>query len=99
MIKIIKVAGSSLSPFFLRGDYVLVLCVPNRYKNLSPGDFVVFDHGEYGRLIKQVTRNYPAEGYLVTEGIHPDSLSRQKIGRVDYANIVGRVLRRVSRKD
>ena len=99
MIKIIKVTGNSLSPFFLPGDYVLVLRAPCLYKHLSPGDFVVFDHSEYGRLIKQVNHNNPSESYIETEGVHPDSLSSVKIGKVHYEDIIGRVFRRVHRKD
>lgn len=99
MIKIIKVTGNSLSPFFLPGDYVLVIRMPRHYKSLSPGDFVVFNHSEYGRLIKQVVLNNPSETYIETAGIHPDSLSIQKIGRVHYKHIIGKVFRRVHRKE
>ena len=97
MLKILKVTGNSLSPFFLPGDYVLVLRSPRRFKNLSPGDFVVFIHTEYGRLIKQVIHNYPAQAFIETEGIHPDSISTHKIGSVQYENIIGKVHRRVRR--
>lgn len=99
MIKILKVTGNSLSPFFLPGDYVLVLRAPRRFKNLSPGDFVVFNHSEYGRLIKQVIHNFPAETFIETEGIHPDSISTQKIGMVHYENIIGKVYRWVLRNN
>lgn len=97
MLKILKVTGNSLSPFFLPGDYVLVLRTPRRFKNLSPGDFVVFNHREYGRLIKQVIRNNPSGTYIETEGIHPDSISTQEIGRVHYENIIGKVCRKIRR--
>ena len=89
--------GNSLSPFFLPGDYVIILRTPRRFKNLSPGDFVVFNHSEYGRLIKQVIRNNPSGTYIETEGIHPDSISTQEIGRVHYENIIGKVYQKVRR--
>lgn len=96
MIKIIKVTGNSLSPFFLPGDFVLAWRAPNRFKTYSPGDFVVIKHSDFGTLIKRVRYNDPNEEYLELEGIHPDSLSTHKMGRVSYTNIIGRVIRRFS---
>ena len=98
MIKIIKVAGSSLSPFFFPGDFVLIWRAPGRYDKLSPGDFVVFNHIVFGLLIKKITYNDPDYRYIETEGIHPDSLTTQKIGRIPYENIIGKVLLRIGRK-
>lgn len=95
MIKIIKVTGKSLSPFFLPGEYALVWHAPRRFSNLSQGDIVVFNHDDYGLLIKKIVHNYPDMKYIVVEGIHPDSLSLEKIGRIPYANIIGKVLRRI----
>lgn len=97
MVRIIKVTGNSLSPFFFPGDYVLVLRSSRRKKNLSPGDFVVFDHSEYGRLIKRITHNDATQGFIEAEGVHPDSLSSQKIGKVPYKDILGKVVFRVLR--
>ena len=95
MIKIIKVTGNSLSPFFLPEDYVLVWRAPERFKHLSPGDFVVFEHDQYGLLIKRVARNDPRDKYIEAEGIHPDSLSLHKIGRIPYESIIGKVFRKI----
>lgn len=95
MIKIIKVTGTSLSPFFLPDDYVLVWRSPSRFRNLSPGDFVVFDHHDYGMLIKRVIHNDPQEGWIETEGTHPNSLPAHKIGRIPYENIIGKVIHRI----
>lgn len=93
MLKIIKVTGNSLSPILFPGEYALIWRVPFRFKKLVPGDLVVFDHEKYGRLIKQVVDNNPAEKFIETEGIHPASLSAEKIGTIPYTNIVGKVLR------
>ena len=97
MINIIKVTGSSLSPVFLPGEYAVIWRTPHRFKNLSPGDFVVFNHERYGRLIKKVVRNNPAEKFLEAEGIHPDSLATEKIGKIPYNHIIGKVLLRIRR--
>jgi len=97
MIKIIKVTGSSLSPFFNPGDFVLTWRAPRQFRKLIPGDTVVFDHSVYGRMIKKVTLNNPAERTLAVRGSHPDSLPAQKIGLVPYQNIIGKVFYRIRR--
>jgi hypothetical protein len=95
MFKIIKVTGLSLSPFFLPDDYVLLWRAPRQFKKLAPGDFIVFDHNEYGLLIKEVVRNTTTEEFIEAKGIHPDSLSTQRMGKIPYKNIVGKVFRRI----
>jgi phage repressor protein C with HTH and peptisase S24 domain len=97
MIRIIKVTGNSLSPFFLPGEYILVWRSPRKFKNLSQGDFVVFNHSQFGLLIKKVALNNPGKKYIETEGIHPESLSKQKIGKIPYSNIIGKVIQRIRR--
>ena len=54
MLRIVKVTGNSLSPFFLPGDYVVVSSFRSGYKNLQTGAVVVFDHPEFGLMIKRV---------------------------------------------
>jgi len=76
MLKIIKVTGSSLSPFFLPGDYVLVNTYRPGYKNLLAGNVVVFQHTEFGRLIKRVHTNFPGTENLKVAGSHENSISR-----------------------
>ena len=95
MLKIIKVTGNSLSPFFLPGEYAIIWHSNRSIRNLSPGDYVVFDHDQYGMLIKKVVRNKPVDSFIEAEGIHPDSLSGQEIGKIPYQNIVGKVIRRI----
>lgn len=94
MLKIIKVTGNSLSPFFLPGDYVLVWRSPRRFNHLAQGDFIVFDHVEYGRLIKKVIHNDPGHRSLQVEGIHPDSIPGQVLGQIFYKDILGKVIHR-----
>jgi signal peptidase I len=96
MIKIVKVTGTSLSPFFLPGEYVLVLRVPSRFNKLSPGDYAVFTHDDYGLLIKRIINNYPSEKLIEAEGNIPASVSAQEIGKIPYDDIVGKVIHRIS---
>lgn len=94
MLKIIKVTGNSLSPFFLPGDYVLVWSAPRRFDQLAQGDFIVFDHIEFGRLIKKIVQNDPGQRSIQVEGIHPDSISGQVLGKIFYKDVLGKVIRR-----
>ena len=93
MLKIIKVTGNSLSPFFFPGDFVLIWRSPSLFTKLSSGDYVVFNHEELGLLIKRILHNNPAEEFIEIEGIHPDSISSKKMGRIPYQNIIGKVIR------
>jgi len=91
MLKFIKVTGNSLSPFFLQGDYVLVRTFRPSYKNLQVGDFVVFHHSEFGRLIKQVHTIYPETKTLKVIGTHEKSISSHKLGLIPYSDLIGKV--------
>ncbi len=92
MLKIIKVTGSSLSPFFLSGDFVLVSTSQRQFKNLKEGDSVVFFHPEYGRLIKFIAKNFPDSEILKVTGSHEDSMSSHKLGFIPYSNLIGKVV-------
>ena len=95
MLKILKVTGNSLSPFFLPGDFILAWRFPRRFPRLSQGDTVVFQHAAYGIMIKRVVSNHPAENYIQVEGTHPESISSEKIGAISYQDIIGKVIRRI----
>jgi len=92
MLNIIKVTGNSLSPFFLPGDYVLVRNYRPGYKNLRVGNFVVFQHSEFGRLIKQVHTIYPETKTLKVVGSHEKSISSHKLGLIPYSDLIGKVI-------
>lgn len=92
MLKIIKVTGSSLSPFFLSGDYVLVSTYRQSFKSLQIGDSVVFNHPEYGRLIKRIRTNNPDSKCLEVSGVHEDSISSHKLGLISYSKLIGKVI-------
>ena len=95
MFKILKVTGSSLSPFFLPDDYILARKAPRHYPKLTKGDTVVFRHIQYGVMIKRVISNDPVNKILRVEGTHPDSVSTEKIGDVSYQDLLGKVIRRI----
>jgi phage repressor protein C with HTH and peptisase S24 domain len=95
MLRIIKVTGNSLSPFFLPGDYVIAWRSLRRFNRLSPGDHAVFFHHDFGLLIKRVVHNDPSGRFIEAEGNLPDSLSAKQIGDIPYENIVGKVILRI----
>jgi signal peptidase I len=91
MLKIIKVTGESLSPFFLSGDYVL-LRTSSRGYNLKKGDVVVFNHPQFGRLIKQVQSIEPTARAIRVKGTHPASLDPIQLGSIPFSDIIGKVI-------
>lgn len=92
MFKIIKVAGLSLSPFFIPGDFVLLNTSRGINSKIQTGDIVVFDHPEYGQLIKTVLTNDRDKYLLKVSGLHTDSITIQKLGPIHYRSIIGKVL-------
>jgi phage repressor protein C with HTH and peptisase S24 domain len=92
MLKIIKVTGESLSPFFLPGDYVLISTSSRVYHRIEKDDIIVFHHPDFGRLIKSVFENNQKENNLIVRGIHPNSISSHKMGQVPYKNLEGKVI-------
>ena len=92
MLRIIKVTGNSLSPFFLPGDFVLIGLKPIFSRNLKVGDLIVFDHAEYGRLIKQVIEVHPQNDHIYVGGTHAMSLGVSQLGPISSSAVIGKVL-------
>ena len=92
MLKIIKVAGNSLSPFFLPGDYVLIGKNIWSAKGYVPGDFIVFNHPVNGLMIKKVLSIDPAANTFEVAGTHPLSVDSSSLGRIQRRDILGKVL-------
>jgi signal peptidase I len=92
MFQIIKVAGDSLSPFFLSGDYVLIGLKPFFSRKIQPGDFIVFDHDDYGRLIKKVLDIDQINDQFTVSGTQPMSIDSKQLGPISSAAVKGKVL-------
>lgn len=86
------VIGNSLSPFFLPGDFVIILKSLSVFRNLLPGDTVVFTHPVYGQLIKTVLSNDTGIQSVQVKGTHPDSISSAKLGNIPYHQLLGKVI-------
>ncbi len=94
MFRILRVTGESLSPGYQDGDFV-VLATDPRFYRIRPGEVIVFEHAQYGMLIKRVTHELPEEVYVA--GTHEHSLDSRKLGPIERSSITGKVLWHIRR--
>ena len=88
MFSFVKVQGESMEPCLSDGDFVLI----SRWiLNLKVGNFVVFTHPKYARLIKKI-KAIDAAGNLLLQGCNPTSLSPEKMGWIKRADLEGKVI-------
>jgi len=92
MIKIIKVTGESLSPFFVAGDYVLIGKCSYLFGAISEGDIVVFTHPSFGMMIKEIYKINSELQQFHVKGSHPLSIDSRQIGPIAAADILGKVI-------
>ena len=92
MIKIIKVTGESLSPFFLPDDYVLIGKCTLLFGPIREGDIVAFSHPNYGLLLKEVIFVNQVSQVINLKGSHPNSIDSHQIGPVSISDIQGKVI-------
>jgi type IV secretory pathway protease TraF len=87
-----KVSGSSLDPVYMNGDFVMVSKIPILLFGIAVGDFVVFDHPRYGRLIKRVERVTAAGKRLFVVGENTDSVDSRTFGSIPREWVQARVI-------
>ncbi len=92
MIRMFKVTGESLSPFFVEGDFVVVSKIPFVLRRLKKGDIVVFRHPVYGTMIKKVAHISPDGEDIFVLGSHPESTDSRKFGTLSRRRLVGKVI-------
>jgi signal peptidase I len=97
MLRFIKVTGNSLSPEFQEGDFVLVSKIPFSLSSIREGDFVVFNHMEYGTMIKKVAIAYPQSGEYFVIGTHGHSVDSRRIGNIKRKDLLGKVIWHIRR--
>jgi len=97
MLRMIKVTGESLSPFFQEGDYVLITTIPFLLNKIKAGDTIVFQHPAYGTLIKQVERVNGEEGMLSVVGTNPNSVDSRRFGPIRREDVIGKVIWHIGR--
>jgi nickel-type superoxide dismutase maturation protease len=92
MIQIMKVTGESLSPFYLPGDYVVIIKIRFFLRKLKAGDFIVFHHPVYGILIKKLDRILSDGNELVVLGANSESTDSRDFGPIPRNWVLGKVV-------
>ncbi len=97
MLRLLKVTGSSLSPQYLEGDFVVTVKIPLFLFPLRKGDVIAFQHPQYGRLIKQIESISPDRAQIFVTGTHPGSIDSRSFGPISPASLIGKVIWHVRR--
>ena len=88
MLKIIKVSGRSLEPEYKEGDYVVIITIP--FFSFKMGDTIVFQHQEYGTMIKCIERVVSDKIHVL--GLHINSIDSRQFGPIDRSSVIGKVI-------
>jgi signal peptidase I len=92
MIRFFRVKGQSMLPELTGGDLVLATDWYWLVGGPRPGDRVVFQHTDYGILVKLVDEVRPAQGQLTVRGTRPVSLDSQEFGPIAIDWLLGKVI-------
>lgn len=95
MMRIIKVAGNSLSPSIQEGDYVLI-GTNSFFFPIKINDTVVFNHPQHGMMIKKVTGIQQNKKTIAVSGTHPRSVDSRHFGNIPLNSVIGKVLIHIS---
>jgi signal peptidase I len=98
MLYLLKVAGSSLEPGFVEGDFVLVSKIPFFFRPIRAGDVIVFNHVLYQTMIKYVERFAPETGEVFVVGTNPDSIDSRSFGPIRLGVVLGKVIWHIHKK-
>lgn len=78
-------------PEYKEGDFVVVNKIAFFLQHLKKDDVIVFNHPNYGQLIKKIYSILPDVGFFVS-GTHKDSLDSSKLGLIPISAVIGRVI-------
>lgn len=95
MIHLSKVKGSSMSPSYSDGDYLLSISA--KLFKLKKGDVIIIKHPFYGYLVKQICRKVESGFYV--QGTHPMSIDMESLGVIIPKMIKGKVVSKISSKN
>lgn len=89
MLRLFKISGDSLYPFYKNGERVVCRKV---FKNttIQINDAVVFKKNSHGMMIKKVT-SIEKNAYFV-EGTNPYSIDSRDFGSLPHAEIAYKVI-------
>ena len=92
MLKILKVSGDSLTPEFQEGDFVLIAKIPFLLSHLKANDVVVFQHPDYGVMIKMIDFILPGDDEIFVVGTHDHSVDSRRFGPIKRDDLIGKVV-------
>ena len=88
-----------MSPQFNCGDYVVLLTAfyighsrKNNGRFIHPGQTLVFDHPQYGRMIKEILSVSTVQRTFTATGLNHESVSPQQMGAIPFETVIGRVI-------
>jgi signal peptidase I len=99
MFQILKITGSSLTPEYQDGDYVLITTIPVFLRRLSVGRLIIFQHEIYGRMIKCISAVDYQNKKVFVQGTIIESLDSRQLGWIDFSSIKGKVIAHFPRTD
>jgi len=92
ILRLLRVAGSSLEPRLHDGDFVVASGLPYLLRPPAPGDLVVLRHPVHGTLVKRVERVAADGDELFVVGDAPDSVDSRRFGPVPRRWVAGKVV-------
>jgi signal peptidase I len=84
LIRLFKVEGHSLYPYFKQGERMLCIKI-FKFSRIKVGDFVIFSKQPHGLMIKRVER-IQQEKFFV-QGTDPMSIDSRDFGLIDRSDI------------
>lgn len=91
-IKILKISGDSLNPCYKNGDFVISCKTPIFLDKIYPGDIVVFNHHEFGIMIKKVMHLNKKGTEIFVMGTTDNSIDSRQFGFISPREIIGKVI-------
>jgi len=92
MIRIIRVTGDSLTPEIKPGDFVVIATNPLFSRKLKMGDVLVFQHEQYGTMIKKFSHYEGEHKKLFVTGTHHHSIDSAQFGTINRNDLLGKVI-------
>jgi len=97
MLRLMRVTGSSLSPEYQEGDFVVIATIPFFLNRIQVGDVVVFRHPEVGVMIKRVSGVIEDKKQYLVSGTQPYSVDSARFGPISPEALIGKVIWHISR--
>jgi signal peptidase I len=99
LLAILRISGHSLNPVYRDGDFVIVSKIPFLFRDIAPGDVVVFDHPVHRKMIKRVERIEEGGKSLFVVGTNDESVDSRRFGPIPRDWVLAKVIGCVRRVD